>query len=401
MLGFTPLSSASLADDGVKGTSLSLDAGSYSVTGYAASIAITIAVALGSGSYAVAGHDLSVSFSRAVSLDSGSYSLTGYTADFSLGNALNLDAGSYSISGNDVVINTSIAYGIDAGSYSVTGNDLEISLAQQVLLDAGTYSATGHDVSVSSDEAINLDAGSYALTGNDLTLNTAIQYNLDAGSYALTGNDLTVGIAAGNINLASGSYSLFGYPAKIKLSTSRLPESIRNVIGGDVVSAFWLCDLEFDTPNDLHFWNGIGNLTIDGQTYTGAGNLLNLSEMRESSDIAAYGATLTLSGIPSNEIDLALAEPYQGRRAIVKFGVDVAGVKTAFTVFTGEMDQMNISFGPDTATISLNVESRLIDLNRPRIRRYTDADQKTRYSGDLAFEFVTRLQSESLQWKAS
>ena len=67
MLAFTPLSSAPIADNGVERTSISLDAGSYSVTGYAASIAITIAAALGSGSYAVVGHDLSVSLSRALS----------------------------------------------------------------------------------------------------------------------------------------------------------------------------------------------------------------------------------------------------------------------------------------------------------------------------------------------
>lgn len=207
-----------------------------------------------------------------------------------------------------------------------------------------------------------------------------------------------------------------------------LATAISNALDDNVISVFWACDLLFDSPNALYFWNGVGDLSLDGNTYTGAGDLLNISEMRESSDIAAYGATLTLSGIPSDKIELALSEPYQGRRAIVKFGVEIAwflsrgswnsdgiwidsigwdssgagaGTKSSVTVFTGEMDQMNIAFGPDTATISLEVESRLIDLNRPRIRRYTDADQQTRYSGDLAFEFVTRLQSESLEWKAS
>lgn len=180
-----------------------------------------------------------------------------------------------------------------------------------------------------------------------------------------------------------------------------LASAISTAINANEVSVFWLCDLMFDDPNSLHFWSGVGTLTIDGQDYTGAGNLLTISEMRESSDIAAYGATLTLSGIPSNEIELALSEPYQGRRAAIKFGVDSAGTKSAVTVFTGEMDQMSIQVGPETATIALDVESRLIDLNRPRVRRYTDADQQARHSGDLAFEFVTRLQGEALEWQAS
>jgi len=177
--------------------------------------------------------------------------------------------------------------------------------------------------------------------------------------------------------------------------------AISNALDDQTISVFWACDLLFDSPNALHFWSGIGDLSLDSETYTGAGDLLGISELRESSDIAAYGATLTLSGIPTSIISVALAEPYQGRKAVVKFGVDVGGTKTAFTVFTGEMDQMSISFGADTATISLDVESRMIDLNRPRIRRYTDADQQSRYVGDLAFEFVPRLQSESLEWKVS
>jgi len=207
-----------------------------------------------------------------------------------------------------------------------------------------------------------------------------------------------------------------------------LPAIVSSEIAKDQLAVFWACDLQFDSPNELYFWSGIGNLTLDGNTYTGAGDLLNISELRESSDIAAYGATLTLSGIPTSQIDLALSEPYQGRKAIVKFGVITGGdgylltedgmileteagggilledgsiTHTSFTVFTGEMDQMNISYGPETVTISLEVESRLVDLERPRIRRYTDADQRSRYPGDEAFSFVTRLQNESLEWEAT
>jgi len=180
-----------------------------------------------------------------------------------------------------------------------------------------------------------------------------------------------------------------------------LAAAISNAIDDPEISIFWACDLLFDSPNELYFWNGIGDLSLGGNTYTGAGTLLELSEMQESSDIASYGATLTLSGIPNNLVQLALAEPYQGRKAIVKFGVDVSGTKSSVTVFTGEMDQMNFSFGPETATISLDVESRLVDLNRPRIRRYTDADQQSRHAGDRAFEFVPRLQNENLSWQPS
>ena len=180
-----------------------------------------------------------------------------------------------------------------------------------------------------------------------------------------------------------------------------LVSQLSDALDDGAVDVFWACDLLFDEPNALHFWNGIGNITLDGTTYTGAGDLLGVSELRESSDIAAYGATLTLSGIPSNLISLAISEPYQGREARVKFGIDVGGTRYSITAFTGQMDQLNIDLGPDTSTISVNVESRLVDLNRARVRMFTDADQQSRFPNDRAFEFVTRLQSENLEWAAS
>lgn len=180
-----------------------------------------------------------------------------------------------------------------------------------------------------------------------------------------------------------------------------LPAAVTAAAASDTFQVFWACEFLFDSPNELRFWNGVGDIDVDGDTYTGAGNLLDISEIRESSDIAAYGATITLSGIPSNLINLALSEPYQARKAAVRFGIISGSTIYSSVVFTGEMDQMNISFGPETSTISLDVESRLVDLNRARIRRYTDADHQSRYEGDLAFEYVTALQDQRLEWEVS
>lgn len=210
-----------------------------------------------------------------------------------------------------------------------------------------------------------------------------------------------------------------------------LNANISSAINSAALMPFFAVDLLFDSPNQIYLWSGAGDLTIDGQVYTGGGELLQISEIRESSDIAAYGATLTLSGIPSTLIALAKDEPYQGRKALLKFGVIVpasndflllesgdflllesgdkillengggaGGVLTPFftTVFSGEMDQMNFTIGPETSSISLEVESRLVDLRNPRLRRYSHADQQAKYSGDKFFEFTARLQNERLEW---
>ena len=62
------------------------------------------------------------------------------------------------------------------------------------------------------------------------------------------------------------------------------------------------------------------------------------------------------------------------------------------------MDQMTIAEGPETSTIALSVESRLIDLERIRTRRYTSEDQKRRFPGDLGLDFVNSIQDKELFW---
>ena len=177
------------------------------------------------------------------------------------------------------------------------------------------------------------------------------------------------------------------------------------------VYPFFAIELMFDTrtiefaggtvqAGPLYLWTGLGNLTVGGITYIGTGNMLQISEVKETADIAAAGATLTLSGIPTEILALALQEPYQGRLCYIKFGMlENLGNPTSLTdLFVGYMDQMNISEQADTCTIALAVESKLIDLERPRVQRYTSASQKARYAGDLAFDFIPDLQDKPLSW---
>ena len=67
-------------------------------------------------------------------------------------------------------------------------------------------------------------------------------------------------------------------------------------------------------------------------------------------------------------------------------------------VFSGYMDQMNIDEGPETSTIALSVESKLIDLERPKVFRFTNSSQKSRFPNDKGFEFVEDLQDKRFNW---
>lgn len=175
-----------------------------------------------------------------------------------------------------------------------------------------------------------------------------------------------------------------------------LTTSLLNSLDDPVVYPFFAIDVDFSS-GPLYVWSGIGDLTIGAKTYLGAGQLLNISTVEETTEMEAKGATITMSGIPSSFLALALTEPYQGRECRIYFGMTSAP-SDYVEVFSGELDQMNISEEANTSTIAVTVENVLIRLERPVVRRFTNEDQKSRFPSDRGLEFVASLQDKELFW---
>ena len=178
-----------------------------------------------------------------------------------------------------------------------------------------------------------------------------------------------------------------------------LTTTTKGAIDDSVVHPFFAVELLFDGDNTIRMWTGQGALDIGGNEYIGLGNLLDISAIEETAEMAVKGATITLSGVPSDLLSLALSEPYQGRVCNIYFGV--VGELTANQLFSGYMDQMNISDGGETSTIELMVENRLIDLERARVARFTSGYQKSLYPDDLGLDFIEDLQDKDIVWGRS
>lgn len=182
------------------------------------------------------------------------------------------------------------------------------------------------------------------------------------------------------------------------MATRDITTVVENALDDAVIEPFFAVELLFD-DSPLRLWAGIGDATIDGNTYTGAGNLINISTVEETTEMAVRGATITLSGVPSSLLSLALQEPYQGRVCNLYFGVVSGSTYSNLTqVFSGYMDEMNIDEGGETSTVELNVENKLIDLERVRVARYTDGYQKSLYPNDKGLQFVESLQDREIVW---
>jgi hypothetical protein len=173
---------------------------------------------------------------------------------------------------------------------------------------------------------------------------------------------------------------------------------IVTALAADNVQPFYAVNLEFDTP--VYYWTGTGELASSANsnsvTYQGAQDLLQISGLDETAELRANGATITLSGVPSTLLSLALTTLYHGRKAKIFFGVK--GVSNLVEVFSGYMDKMTVAESPESATITVHVESKLVDLDRVRVRRYTHESHKSRYSNDTFFSFMADMQDKQINW---
>lgn len=148
-------------------------------------------------------------------------------------------------------------------------------------------------------------------------------------------------------------------------------------------------------------WTGLKDITIDGESYIGSGEILGFSPISETGEVQANGVVISLNGIDSDLVSAALTDTYQGRSAKVYLGaMDSSGdvVADPYLLFSGRMDTMAIDDDGEQATVKITCESRLIDLNRNRVRRFTNEDQQLEFPGDVGLEFVSSLQDKSIRW---
>lgn len=151
----------------------------------------------------------------------------------------------------------------------------------------------------------------------------------------------------------------------------------------------------------LRLWTGLGSIVWNTYTWLGAGELIAISNLDETTDLSAVGFQIKLNGMPSVDIGLALGDVRQGRSGKLWMGLfDSSGnlIADPYPLRRGRLDYSVIDDTGETCTIGIQYEDRLIDLERPRERRFTSADQQIDYPTDLGFEFVPNLQDKSFQW---
>jgi hypothetical protein len=200
-----------------KGYKLAGDTGSYALTGTAATLRHAWKIVPDAGAYALTGTNATLRRNLPLVPDSGSYALTGTDATPKHGWRVAVDPGSYTLTGTAATLRHAWRLAVDSGSYSLSGTDASGRYGYRVGAGAGSYALTGTDATLTKSGAANeysiaADAGSYSLTGTDASPEHGWRVAADVGSYTLTGTDATLR-HAWRIAAAAGSYSLSGTDA--------------------------------------------------------------------------------------------------------------------------------------------------------------------------------------------
>jgi hypothetical protein len=154
-----------------------------------------------------------------------------------------------------------------------------------------------------------------------------------------------------------------------------------------------------DTP--LRLWTGRGTLSWGGNNWLGAGQFLAFSPIEEVLDIQAVNFTVSLSGLASGIIDLAensIKSGKPGKLWLAMFDTNGLLIADPYPLRRGRFDTDTIQHDGQTCTITVQYESVLAALDRPRERRWTSEDQQIDYPGDKGFDQVPSLQDKTFTW---
>jgi hypothetical protein len=141
-------------------------------------------------------------------------------------------------------------------------------------------------------------------------------------------------------------------------------------------------------------------ITAMGQEWAGVGHLGGVEPVTDQPGTGARPLVLSLSGIDPADIATALTETYRGRLGEVYLALldeDHQPIDTPMLIYRGRMDTQQIKLGAE-AVISLTLNNRAADWDRPKAWRYTDAAQQARYPGDLGLAFVAQMVDKEITW---
>lgn len=152
-------------------------------------------------------------------------------------------------------------------------------------------------------------------------------------------------------------------------------------------------------------FTGVGKLvTRDGLEWTGLGEFVGITGIRQQVGLSANKATVTISGANPEWVKLAIDNENEARgRDLVVYGQifgpgnELIGDK--FALMAGIMAPLKISGqGPTQRRIEIPVEGLFTRRRRPVFGWNTNFDQQQRFPGDKGMEFTNEVVGKTVTW---
>lgn len=175
-----------------------------------------------------------------------------------------------------------------------------------------------------------------------------------------------------------------------------LSTEIKAAIAAGTVYPVYLAYFDFD-GGAVRTWTGQGDLSYDSQTWSGDGAVTSWPSISESVDLVANNITVDLSGQRSYAVDITDPAKYRARACEIYIGFLATDgslpAANVYKVFSGRMAVVAYLEDGEADAYAVTAESRLVDLQKAKVSRYTHQSQLQRFAGDMGLEYAGNAQT--------
>lgn len=142
------------------------------------------------------------------------------------------------------------------------------------------------------------------------------------------------------------------------------------------------------------------DITHGGNTYIASSHFLDISTVKEESEVRVGTTKVKLSGVEQSFIAALLSSGYVGRKLIVYRAFlddNSAVIGTPVLIFDGRISEYDVIDTNDTSTVELGVASHWSDFERKAGRHTNSNSQGLHFSGDKGFDFAANIVKD-LKW---
>jgi hypothetical protein len=143
-------------------------------------------------------------------------------------------------------------------------------------------------------------------------------------------------------------------------------------------------------------WDGIGDFILDGDTYTGVGDLASVEGVSQTRELQNNYVEVSLQGVSFDSLRVT-DQDIRGDTAVIKcLWIDSdENTYGPVTLFSGLGENMTMKLSGGECTLTVRLRAPLANWARPPAAYYTPGDQKREFADDTGLDYVPGLELAS------